>query len=197
MLFIVVKKIKSRIFRYLEFNHTFTLLRIKFAKEIKIGKGRFIQKVIFWNNGSIEIGDNFVIGFKYGGGFDGRSTELQTREKNARIVIGSNLATNNGLFICARNEIVLGDNCLIGSQVTILDHNGHGIHPDRRRRYSGKALPIKINDNVWIGNNVHILPGTIIGKNCIVGVGSVVKGTFPDNVIIQGNPALIIKKIII
>lgn len=55
--------------------------------------------------------------------------------------------------------------------------------------------PITIGDNVYIGNNVIILPGVQIGSNVIVGAGSVITKNIPDNVIIAGNPARIIKGI--
>lgn len=76
-----------------------------------------------------------------------------------------------------------------------MDHNAHGVLPTERRTSAGTPREIIIEDNVWLGNYVTVLPGTIIGKNSIVGAGSIVKGIFPENVIIQGNPARIIKKI--
>lgn len=52
--------------------------------------------------------------------------------------------------------------------------------------------PISIGDNVFLGARSVILPGTTIGNNCIVGAGAVIKGNFPENSIIVGNPAKII-----
>jgi acetyltransferase-like isoleucine patch superfamily enzyme len=57
-----------------------------------------------------------------------------------------------------------------------------------------KKRPIIIGDGCFIGSNSIILKGTNLGKNCVVGAGSVVYGSFPDNVIIAGNPAMIIKE---
>ena len=54
--------------------------------------------------------------------------------------------------------------------------------------------PIHIDDGCFIGANSIILKGTTLGKNCVVGAGSVVSGKFPDNVIVAGNPARIIKE---
>jgi len=51
---------------------------------------------------------------------------------------------------------------------------------------------ITVGDNVFIGSNCTILPNTTIGNNCIVGAGSVVRGKFPDNSVIAGNPAEVI-----
>ncbi|HOP59466.1 MAG TPA: acyltransferase, partial [Bacteroidales bacterium] len=51
---------------------------------------------------------------------------------------------------------------------------------------------IKIGNNVFIGNNCTILPGTTVGDNCIIGAGSVVRGNFPENSVIVGNPAKVV-----
>lgn len=56
-----------------------------------------------------------------------------------------------------------------------------------------KKRPIIIGDGCFIGSNSIILKGTNLGKNCVVGAGSVVSSSFPDNVIIPGNPAKMIK----
>ncbi|MSE09620.1 hypothetical protein GKC33_13385, partial [Lactobacillus salivarius] len=57
------------------------------------------------------------------------------------------------------------------------------------------GLPITVKDNVWIGGNVVILPGVTIGKNSIVAAGAVVTKDVPDNVIVGGNPARVIREI--
>ena len=54
--------------------------------------------------------------------------------------------------------------------------------------------PIRVGENCFIGMRAILLPGTVLGDNVIVGAGSVVKGAFPDNVVIGGNPAKIICK---
>ncbi len=92
-------------------------------------------------------------------------------------------------------KITIGNDCLVGNNVTIMDHNAHGISPSRRKVTQGTPNEIVIKNNVWIGNGVTILGGTTIGDNSVVSVGSVVKGSFPSNVIIQGNPGIIVKKI--
>lgn len=182
-------KIKDRILYDL-----YTKISIYFSEpEVYRKKGRFNQRAIFYGKGKIYIDDNFMFGFKYGGGFKGRYIELQVRDKNAIIKIGKNIATNNGLFICAKEYIEIKDDVLIGNNVTIMDHNGHGVLPSTRRTASGTPQKIIIGNNVWIGNNVTILPGTIIGDNSIVGVGTVIKGEYPKDCIISGNPSKIIK----
>lgn len=117
------------------------------------------------------------------------------------ITIGNNVNIGHDCHIGAINEIVIGDNVLIGSKVYISDHS-HGNTtildlqeiPIKRQLYSkGKVI---IEDNVWIGEGVTILPSVTIGNNCIIAANAVVTKSFPPNCIIGGNPARIIKEII-
>ena len=63
--------------------------------------------------------------------------------------------------------------------------------PPLQRPLSSK--PVKIGDNAWIGDNVTILPGVSLGNNVIVGANAVVTKSFPDNSVIAGVPAKVIK----
>ena len=119
---------------------------------------------------------------------------FQPRYKSSKIVIGSNVSTNNNIFICAANYIDIGDDTLVGQNVTIMDHEAHGIEPEKRRLL-GPIGTIKIEKNVWIGNNVTILKNSEIGENSIIAAGTVVSRKFTKNVIIGGVPAKIIKEI--
>lgn len=112
------------------------------------------------------------------------------------IEIGSNCGIS-GATIYAFEKIRIGEHCIIGANVKIIDSDLHplpvskqlnGLNPD-----DVKKAPIEISDGCFIGANSIILKGTSLGTNCIVGAGSVVHGTFPDNCIIAGNPAKIIK----
>lgn len=89
--------------------------------------------------------------------------------------------------------IKIGDYCKITSDVTILAHN-YSISVSRRAFgvFAGGGQPVEIGNNCFIGTRAIILMGTTIGDNCIIGAGSVVKGIFPDNVVIAGNPAKIV-----
>jgi acetyltransferase-like isoleucine patch superfamily enzyme len=109
-----------------------------------------------------------------------------------QIIIGDNVSTNNNIFLCAANHIEIGEDTLIGQYVTIMDHEAHGIEPNKRKEL-GEIGKVIIKKNVWIGNNVLILKNTEIGQNTIVAAGAVVSGIFPSNVIIGGVPAKIIR----
>lgn len=87
----------------------------------------------------------------------------------------------------------IGKYCKITKGVTILTHDySRSVLRRKYGEFIGEAGITKIGDNVFIGMHSIILMGTHIGSNSIVGAGSVVKGNFPDNVVIAGNPARVI-----
>jgi acetyltransferase-like isoleucine patch superfamily enzyme len=140
----------------------------------------------------VEIGKACMLGFKLGGFNKGGSIELQARTKESKIIIGNNVLTNNNIFLCAANYIEIGDETLIGQNVTIMDFEAHGLQPDERRNL-GEIGKVIIGKNCWLGNNVTVLKNSIIGDNTVIATGAVVTGIFPSNVIIGGVPAKIIK----
>ncbi len=153
-----------------------------------------IQKTLITGFGTVEIGVNCCFGFKLGGFFRKGFIEIQSRNHKSHIKIGDRVSTNNNVFLCAANWIEIGNDTLIGQYVTIMDFEAHGI-PYNLRRETGEIGIVVLGKNVWIGNNVIILKNSIIGDNSIVAAGAVVTGTFPENVIIGGVPAKIIRQI--
>ena len=112
------------------------------------------------------------------------------------ITIGAGCGIS-GSTIYAMKEINIGDNVLIGGNCKIIDNDFHPLSASERinqKTEDIKKRTINIGEGCFIGANSIILKGTTLGKNCVVGAGSVVSGTFPDNVIIAGNPAKIIKE---
>ncbi len=105
----------------------------------------------------------------------------------------------SGSTIYSTSHIHIGKNATIGANCKIIDTDFHPIDAELRRlnlnKEYAKKNPIDIGDNCFIGMNSIILKGTSLGNNVIVGAGSVVHGSFPDNCIIAGNPAKIIKHI--
>ena len=84
--------------------------------------------------------------------------------------------------------------CLVGPRVSFYTAS-HPTDAEIRNEALEFGLPITVKDNVWIGGNVVILPGVTIGKNSIVAAGAVVTKDVPDNVIVGGNPARVIREI--
>lgn len=173
----------------------FTLLNIMFiiTKRVQLNGFALVnQKTYLTGLGKVIIGKECSFGYKLGGFYHKGSIEFQPRYKNAIIKIGNNVSTNNNLFFCAANNIEIGDDCLIGQNVTIMDFEAHGIDLSNRNEI-GEIGFVKIGKNVWIGNNVTILKNSEVGRNSIVATGAVVIGSFPENVIIGGVPAKIIR----
>ena len=111
-----------------------------------------------------------------------------------QIFVGENFFANFDCVFLDAAPIEIGDNCMIGPKTCIYAVT----HPlDCNERLKGINIPkkVSIGNNVWIGGGVIILPGVNLGNNVIVGAGSVVTKSFPDNVIIAGNPAKVIKKL--
>ena len=107
-----------------------------------------------------------------------------TAAKGGIVEIGENVRINNNCRIACRNHVVIEEEVEFGPGVLIYDHD-HQFNVERGvigNEY--KTDPIKIGKNSWIGANVIILRGTEIGKNCVVGAGSVIKGKYGDNCLI-------------
>ena len=112
--------------------------------------------------------------------------------KNAKLKIGDDVGMS-GVTICVQNEVSIGNQVLLGSNVLITDSDFHPIE-SQNRRYATLTVAHKvvISDNVFIGMNVMILKGVTIGCNSIIGAGSIVTKDIPENVIAAGVPAKII-----
>ncbi len=148
---------------------------------------------------------NITIGRSFSAG-DGLWIEAVTRYGDVfytpRITIGDNVAVSDNVHIGSTLSICVGDGVLLGSRVTLIDHN-HGIYdgtnqssplqlPIDRRLSSEK--PITVGKNAWIGDGVVVLPGARIGEGSIIGANSLVTGTIPANCIAVGSPARPIRR---
>ncbi|MDE7071099.1 MAG: sugar O-acetyltransferase [Clostridia bacterium] len=108
------------------------------------------------------------------------------------IKIGKNVFINSGCCFQDQGGIEIGDNTLIGQQVVMATVN-HDVIP--RMRANMYTAPIKIGNCVWIGAHATILPGVTIGDNSIIGAGAVVTKDVPNNAVVAGVPARIIKNL--
>lgn len=110
------------------------------------------------------------------------------------IEIGENFYSNYNLIILDCAKIIIGDNVLMGPNVSIYTA-GHPLHYEKRNQEYEYAFPISIGNNVWIGGNVVINPGIIIGDNSVIGSGSVITKDIPSDVIAMGNPCKVLREI--
>jgi len=125
-----------------------------------------------------------------------------TPESGVVLRIGRGVQVNDDVHIAAVIGITIGDRVLIASRVYISDHNhgitsGEGPHTSPEIPPAARPLsyaPIVIEDDVWIGEGVCVLPGVTIGKGAIVGALSLVNRDVPAYSIAVGAPARVVKK---
>lgn len=110
------------------------------------------------------------------------------------ITIGENFFANFNLTILDEARVTIGDNVFIGPNVGIYTAC-HPLEAEPRDTLIEWAEPVTIGDSVWIGGGTTILPGVTIGSRSVVGAGSVVTHDVPDDVVVAGNPARIIRRI--
>lgn len=119
---------------------------------------------------------------------------------NPCVTIGDNVRINSFCHIGAIKEIEIGDGCLFGSRVTVIDHD-HGILkedsllvPPAERNLHSKGAII-IGKRVWIGEGAVVLAGVTIGDNVVIGANAVVTKDVPANCVVVGNPGRIVRRI--
>ncbi len=110
------------------------------------------------------------------------------RAKNVKI--GKNVVVMNNCLMMSAGGITIEDNVLVAANSQLISNN-HDLY----KRSIITCKPIHLKSNCWIGAGSTILPGVTIGKNAVVGAGSVVTKDVPDDCIAVGNPAKVIKKI--
>lgn len=165
----------------------------------KVGKNCYFGKdFILHDEDCITIGDNFRAG-------DHLTLEAWKEYDGVKyspnITIGDNVVFTDFVQISCVDEIIIGNDVLLGHAVYISD-NFHGkadgdnlnIPPVKRELYS--KGPVKIGNNVWIGRHVSIMPGVTIGDNSIIGANSVVTKDIAENSVAAGCPAKIIKEML-
>lgn len=163
--------------------------KIHCGKNFNIGPYCYIDAL---SRKGLVCGDNVSMGFHTHIELTGSLKLLGQGMK-----IGNNVGLgSHGHYGSGAGFVEIGNDTIFGNYVS--------LHPENHN-YSDKEIPIrlqgvnskggiKIGNNCWIGAKVTILDGTVIGDNCIVAAGAVVNGVFPDNVIIGGIPAKVIKQ---
>ena len=136
-----------------------------------------------FNQGSILIGERVLI----------HSTTVPIElaaVSGGSIEIGDRSFLNYGVSISAFELVRIGQRCLLGTYVNILDNNWHDVV---ERWRTPPSRPVIIEDNVWLGNRVIVLPGVTIGHDAVVGAGAVVVKDIPPRSVAVGNPARVVK----
>ncbi len=113
------------------------------------------------------------------------NNSLYIKAVNGELQIGDACFFNNNVSITAMNKVWIGNKCTFGNNVVIVDHD-HDINAGR----GFSVGEVYIGENVWVGANVVILKDTYIGNNAVIGAGSVVKGRIPENSICVAKGSL-------
>lgn len=153
----------------------------KITDDVKLGKGTKIYE--FVNLYGCEIGENTKVG---------TFVEVQ---KGASI--GKNCKISSHTFIC--QGVSIEDNVFIGHNVTFINDRFPRAtikNGELQKDDDWQCIPTVVKKGASIGSSATLLCGITIGQNSIVGAGSVVTSDVPENTIVAGNPAKILKKIV-
>ncbi|QHT48751.1 acetyltransferase [Bacillus sp. SB49] len=137
-------------------------------------------------------------------GYNCRFEMLVVNDSNPEnlLEIGEGCKIGDNVHIAAGQKVIIGDKCLFASKIYISDIS-HGEYSSSNRNSDPSippddrpltTKPVTIGSNVWLGENVCVLPGVKIGNGCVIGANSVVNKNIPDNSIAVGVPAKVVKK---
>lgn len=203
-------KIPNRLFYNMLINRGVMLIRgfIKTRQKVFIGSN---TKIL--NNSNIRFGKSVTIGSHCE--IDGYASEkiilgdcvkigsysklLSTShfsKYGKGLVMGSNSAIGDFTHFGAAGKIEIGNDVIMGSYISFHSENHNFSDSSKLIREQGvTSKGIKLGNNIWVGAKVTFLDGCVVGNNCVVAAGAVVNGIFPDNVVIGGIPAKILKSL--
>jgi acetyltransferase-like isoleucine patch superfamily enzyme len=108
-----------------------------------------------------------------------------------KLRIGDRVFLNTGVFVSCVHEITIGNDVAIANDAYLTDSDSHGVEGRKVRE-----APIRIGDGAWIGARAIILPGVTIGARALVAAGAVVTRDVPNDTLVGGNPARVIRELI-
>jgi acetyltransferase-like isoleucine patch superfamily enzyme len=105
--------------------------------------------------------------------------------------IGNNVFINYGSSLVSSTHVKIGDDCLIGTHVMVMDCDFHRVED---KVWDTSGLPIVLEDRVWLGNRSIVLKGVTVGHDAVVAAGSVVTRNVPPRTVVAGVPAKVIRR---
>jgi acetyltransferase-like isoleucine patch superfamily enzyme len=159
------------------------------------GKYKTYQPVVLRGKGIVSFGSNVSFGVINSPMFYNTYAYIEPRHSDSKISFGNYIKVNNNFSVVSEKSIIIKDNVIIGYNCRISDSNFHDLDPKRRLKKDPDIQEVIIGSNVFLGNDVTVLKGVCIGDNSVVAAGSIVTKSFPENVIIGGVPAKIIREL--
>jgi len=170
-------------------------LRYSFYSNNSNVTGRFTQyqPVVIRGKGKVTFESDVNFGVINSPMFHNTYAYIEARTEESHIHFGTNVNINNGFSIISEKKILIANDVLIGFNCHIIDSDFHNLEIDKRNETDPLASGVFIEKNVFIGNNVSILKGVTIGENSVVASGSIVTKSCPENVVIAGVPAKVVR----
>ena len=134
------------------------------------------------NATDLEIGDHFKIWCAH---------RLTLITGWGRIRIGDRVFINSGTVVMSVLEVTIGNDVALANEVYIMDSDSHGVEGR-----PVKNAPVRIGDGSWIGARAIILPGVTIGRRCLIAAGAIVSRDVPDDTLVAGNPARVVRELV-
>jgi acetyltransferase-like isoleucine patch superfamily enzyme len=107
-----------------------------------------------------------------------------------KIRFGDRCFVNTGSTIIAVEEITVGDDVAFANEVYVMDSDSHGVEGRPHRQ-----APVRIGNGCWIGARAMIMPGVTLGDRVLVAAGAIVTKDVPDDCLVAGNPARVVRQL--
>ena len=161
---------------------------IVFGRSVTIEKHTIIDG---FSSEKIILGDCVKIG-----AYSNLNSTSHFSKYGIGLKMGNNSAIGDYTHFGAAGGIEIGDNVIMGSYISFHSENHNFSDTSQLIREQGvTSKGIKLGNNIWVGAKATFLDGCIVGNNSVVAAGAVVNGEFPDNVVIGGVPAKVLKTI--
>ncbi|HSD14321.1 MAG TPA: hypothetical protein VLB74_06710 [Flavobacterium sp.] len=160
----------------------------QFGKNVTIERNTRLDG---YASNKIILGDNCKIG-----AYSHLTCTSHFSKYGKGLIMGNNSAIGDYTHFGASGGIEIGNDVIMGSYISF--HSENHVFSDTTKLIREQGVTskgIKIGNNVWIGAKVTFLDGSEVGNNAVVAAGAVVNGVFPDNVVLGGVPAKILKTI--
>jgi acetyltransferase-like isoleucine patch superfamily enzyme len=157
------------------------------TKNVKFGKNCVVKKnveIIKTKNAICEFGDNcYLLDYVF----------IQLTMPEPKLIVGNDVVIGRSTIIASKKLIKIGDYVRIGPFVQIIDHDHTYAKNKLIMNQEAKIADVIIGEDVWIGSGAKILKGVEIGEGTVIGANAVVTKNIPENAIVGGIPAKLIK----